>query len=107
MWAFLITLGCCIVPYAVLDKLILDTYCSLISAFFLQDISELFVSRSDFVDNHFTACTQGGGAISIAVGIPKLLAMIMVGISTNITPRYIAVSSHGKEIENIWNSSVG
>ena len=37
----------------------------------LQDIPELFVSKSDFMDNHFTNCSGGGGAISIAVGVVK------------------------------------
>ena len=39
----------------------------------LQDISELLVSKSAFTENHFTSCTGGGGAISIAVGIANEL----------------------------------
>ena len=44
----------------------------------LQDISKLFVSKSDFTDNHFTNCTGGGGAISIMVGIVKRPSLMMV-----------------------------
>ena len=35
----------------------------------LQDSSKLFVSKSDFRDNHFTGCNRGGGAMSITVSI--------------------------------------
>ena len=44
----------------------------------LQDISELFVARSDFIVNNFTGCKEGGGAISIAVGVFKDFSMVIV-----------------------------
>ena len=51
----------------------------------LQDISKLFVSKSDFTDNHFTNCTGGGGAISIMVGIVKRPSLMMVCKSVSNT----------------------
>ena len=72
----------------------------------LQDISKLFVSKSGFVDNHFTNCIGGGGAISIAVGFVKqfslmMMMMMMCKSVPNAMQLTIALNSGG-EIEQMY-----
>ena len=75
----------------------------------LQDISKLFVSKSGFMDNHFTNCKGGGGAISIAVGFVKqflmmmmmMMMMMMCKSVPNAMQLTIALNSGG-EIEQMY-----